>query len=272
MSAFLRWLDRPQSADRLRFLRLVVPLVVLGFLSARLLHADEWLSTAGFQVPRLRDGDYRQPLYLAPLAPWLAWTVAGALVAAGLALALGIVPRATSVAFAALLAYVALADRLEAFTVSKLAPFLALALGSAPGGLPWRARPGAVRGGALRFFQVFLPVLYSGSGIAKARGDWLTKDVVFSHLHDSYQTAVTYFLIEHVPPFGWIVLQVGTLAFEVGAPLWFALRWTRRPALVVGLGMHASIGLLFGPVVWFALLMIALLIGGYAPERFFRRG
>jgi len=30
--------------------------------------------------------------------------------------------------------------------------------------------------------------------------------------------------------------------------------------------MHAMIGLMFGPVVWFALLMAALLVGGWAPE------
>jgi len=271
VQGFLKWLDAPQSADRLRFLRLAIPLVVLGFLSTRVLHVDEWLGGAGFQVPHLKDGDYRQPLYLAPLAPWLAWVVAGALVAAGLALALGVRPRVTSVVFAALLAYVALADRLEAFTVSKLAPFLVLAVGFAPGGLPWRAPPGRVPGAVVRLAQLFLPVMYSASGIAKAKGDWLTKDVVFSHLHDSYQTPVTYFLIEHVPAFGWVLLQVGTLAFEAGAPLWFGLRATRTPAFYVGLSMHAMIGLLFGPVIWFALLMIALLIGAYGPERWFAR-
>jgi hypothetical protein len=268
---FWAWLDAPQSADRLRFLRLAVPLVVLGFLSTRLIHVDQWLGDAGFQVPRMRDGDYRQPLFLPPLAPWLAWAAAAALVASGLALALGLRPRVTSLVFAAILAYAALADRLEAFTVSKLAPFLVIALGFCPGGLPWRAPPARVPGAVVRFAQLFLPVMYSGSGIAKARGDWLSKDVVFSHLHDSYQTAVTYFLIEHVPPFGWVVLQVGTLAFEVGAPLWFGLPWTRTPAFFVGVSMHVMIGLLFGPVVWFALLMIALLVGAYGPERWFRR-
>ena len=53
--------------------------------------------------------------------------------------------------------------------------------------------------------------------------------------------------------------------FEVGAPLWFAVGRTRLPALFIGIGMHAMIGLMFGPVVWFALLMSGLLIGSYAP-------
>jgi hypothetical protein len=28
---------------------------------------------------------------------------------------------------------------------------------------------------------------------------------------------------------------------------------------------------MFGPVIWFALLMIVLLVGGYAPERLLAR-
>src|SRR5215467_4917434 len=235
MMRFWAWLDAPQSADRLRFLRLAVPLVVLGFLSTRLIHVDQWLGDAGFQVPRLAAGDYRQPLYLEPLPVGVAWAVASALVASGLMLAAGLWPRITGAIFAALLAYAALADRLEAFTVTKLAPCLVLALSFCPSGLPWRAPPALVPGAVVRFAQLFLPVMYSGSGIAKAKGDWLTKDVVFTHLHDSYQTDITFFLIQHVPAIGWQLLQFGTLVFEAGAPLWFALPWTRRPAMFVGI-------------------------------------
>jgi hypothetical protein len=32
--------------------------------------------------------------------------------------------------------------------------------------------------------------------------------------------------------------------------------------------MHAMIGLMFGPVLWFALLMMTLLAAGYLPDRF----
>ena len=55
------------------------------------------------------------------------------------------------------------------------------------------------------------------------------------------------------------------------SPLWFAVRRTRLPALFVGLGMHAMIGPMFGPVVWFALLMAGLLFGSYAPARWLLR-
>ena len=272
------WLTAPQPMWRLALLRVLVPLVVLGFLSSRLIHADYWLSPRGFVVPDLGGGDWRQPLYLPPIPPWAAWCVAAATVLSGVMLALGCLTRPAGGLFAALLAYLALADRLEAFTVSKLAPVLVLALVYGPSGARWSvdawrrrrrdpeaALPANDTSGALRFFQVFLVVMYSGSGIAKLRGDWLDKPVLWSHVHDDYQTAVSYFLVRALPGGAWRVLQWMTLAFEVGAPLWFSLRVTRRPALVVGLGMHAMIGLMFGPVIWFALLMSSLLVTCYAP-------
>jgi len=115
-----------------------------------------------------------------------------------------------------------------------------------------------------------LPVtIYSASGIAKARGDWLKVPLVlWSHLHDSYQTPFSFALASILPGWAWTVFQGLVLVFEVLAPLWFALPRTRDAALVFGLGMHAMIGLMFGPVLWFALLMMTLLAAGYVPDRF----
>jgi uncharacterized membrane protein YphA (DoxX/SURF4 family) len=288
---FKAWLDRPQRIERLAFLRLVLPLVLLGFASSRLVHADEWLSPAGFRVPDLGGNDWRQPLYLPPLPTAMAWAVAAAITAAGLCLSVGFFTRPAAALFAALLAYTALADRLEAFTVSKLGPMLVLALWLGPSGARysvdawleqrrWRRRnprgqppapPTHVAGGVIRFLQIFLVVMYSGAGIAKLRGDWLNGDVLWSHLHTDYQTWVAWLFIRAFPTWAWPALQILTLVFEVGAPLWFALPWTRRPALVVGLGMHAMIGLMFGPVLWFALLMSTLLLGCYTPDSWLDR-
>jgi hypothetical protein len=47
--------------------------------------------------------------------------------------------------------------------------------------------------------------------------------------------------------------------------------WTRPYALVFGLGMHLMIGLMFGPVIWFSLLMMTLLVASYAPARWLER-
>ena len=127
-------------------------------------------------------------------------------------------------------------------------------------------------GGCVRYFQIFLPVFYASSGYWKATGDWLDYPyVLWTHLHDSYQTPISWVLANHTPPFVFTILQGVTLLFELLAPLWFALPWTRRYALVWGIGMHFMIGVMFGPVIWFSLLMITLLVGSYAPERYLRR-
>ncbi len=273
-----RWLDAPQPVLRIELVRIFVPLILLGFLSSRLMHADYWLTPVGFVVPHLGPGDWRQPLYLPPIPPWAAWSVAAATALFCLAVSAGVRPRLFSGGLALLLVYLALADRLETFTVSKLAPVLMLALMLSPCGArygldawrrhrrtPGQALPSTMPCPTMRFYQLLLVVLYSASGIAKLRGDWLDHAVLWSQVHDSYQTEVSYFFVRTFPVWLWRALQWATLVFEVGAPLWFTLRRTRTVALCVGLGMHAVIGLMFGPVIWFALLMSTLLIACFAP-------
>ncbi len=271
------WLYAPLPVVRLELLRITAPLAILGFMSGRLRHADEWVGDHGFHPPDL-GGDWRRPLYVAPLPANVAWCVAAVMVVSGLLLALGVRTRASGLVFASTLAFVAVADRLAAFTVSKMSPFVVLAIALGPSGSrlgvdAWRARqrggkrPRKLRPAAsLRFLQLLPVVIYSSSGIAKARGDWLSMPLVlWTQLHDTYQTAVSFALASHLPTWSWTVMQGLVLAFEAGAPLWFALPQTRRVAFLFGLGMHVMIGLMFGPVVWFALLMAALLVGGWAP-------
>lgn len=278
------WLWGPQPIARLVALRVLVPLSILGFLSSRLVHADHWIGNAGFHVPDLGRSDYRQPLYVPALPNGLAWAVAAATLVCGLAVVVGAFTRLSSAAFAALLVYLALADRLAAFTVSKLGAVLAVALALTPCGAAasidaWRRRrsgrgvePALVGGGNVRFFQILLAVLYSATGLGKARGDWLVRgDVIYTNLHDSYQTAVSYFLASRVPAWAWTGFQGLVLALELGAPLWFSLRRTRPVAVILLLGMHAIIGLGFGPVIWFALLMATLLVSCFAPARWLER-
>jgi vitamin K-dependent gamma-carboxylase-like protein len=281
----LRWLERPVPVLRLEIVRIGAPLAILGFYSARIAHADEWLGDAGFRVPDLGRSDYRQPLYLPALPSWAAWAFCLALILSGLALAGGFRPRKAAIVFAAAAAWVALSDRLAAFSVSKLAPVVALALALSPCGARWsvdaylqkRAHPDVVlptevSSGSVRFFQLLLPVIYSASGIAKMRGDWLSNPyVLWTHLHDTYQTGVTLALANALPAGAWTLFQAVTLAFEAGAPLWFSIARVRPIALVVGVGMHTMIGLMFGPVRYFAMLMATLLLGAFLPERILER-
>ncbi len=273
------WLEEPLPVLRIEIVRIVAPLAVLGFMSGRLVHADEWLGDAGFRVPDL-GGDWRQPLFVPALPAPAAWAVAVVMVVAGLAVAAGVKTRASALTFAVTLAFVALSDRLAAFTVSKLSPAVMVGLAAGPAGTrlgvdAWltarrtkAAPPKELAMPAMRFLQLLPVTIYSASGIAKARGDWLsTPLVLWSHLHDSYQTALSYTLASSLPGWSWTLMQGLVLAFELFAPLWFGWSRTRTGALVFALGMHAMIGLCFGPVLWFALLMIALVSGAFVPER-----
>jgi uncharacterized membrane protein YphA (DoxX/SURF4 family) len=280
LSALEGWLTAPQSILRLEIVRALAPLAILGFMSGRMAHADELLGEAGFRVPDLLVDDYRQPLYVAALSNGAAWCVAVVLVAAGLATAAGYRTRAASLVFACALAFVALADRLGAFTVSKIAPTLMLAIFLSPAGArygvdAWRARradprvepPTEVSSGAVRYFQAFLVVMYVSSGWAKATYEWFDDPhILWSHVHDSYQTWFAWAFANAMPSFAWSVFQYVVLALELGAPIWFASARARPIALVLALGMHAMIGLMFGPVKWFALLMMIVLVAGYASD------
>jgi hypothetical protein len=132
--------------------------------------------------------------------------------------------------------------------------------------------PDHVTWGNVRFFQGLIVVFYASSGLCKARGDWLSRsDVLWTLIHDSYQTSVTVFVGNTFPTWSWAVLQITTLVYELGAPIWFATRWTQPFALTYGLTMHLMIGLMFGPVIWFSLLMITLLSGCFLPARWLDR-
>ena len=142
---FFSWLKEPVPVLRLELVRFAAPLGILGFMASRIAYADEWLGDGGFRVPDLGVADPRQPLYLPPLPGWASWWVAAVLVASGLALSLGFHARRAAWLFAAAAAYVALSDRLAAFTVSKLAPVIGIALALSPCGMrfgidAWRKR------------------------------------------------------------------------------------------------------------------------------------
>ena len=281
---FTKWLAEPVHPLRIEIVRIFAATAVTAFMVPRIVHADEWLGQTGFRVPELTVSDVRQPLYIAALPDNVAWVVAIALLLSGASLAVGFKTRWSAIAFALLGAFCALSDRLAAFSVSKLGPTIALTLALSSAGTHlsvdkllakkagkhprFVARPS----GAVRFFQLLLPTIYCASGIAKLRGDWAKHPyVLWTHLHDTYQTSFTLILANLMPAPGWTLLQVATLVFETAAPLWFVWKKARVPTVVWAVAMHTMIGLMFGPVRWFGLLMASLVIGAYLPERWIER-
>ena len=275
-----RWLENPEPILRLEVIRIFAPLAVLGFMSSRLAHVDEWLTKVGFQPAEIAGGDWRQPLYLSPLTSSEAQGLAVVMVLSGLCVAAGFKARWAAFVFALTLGYVALADRLAAFTVSKLSPAVMIALACSPVGArlsvdsflakrknPKLALPTMSSGAGPRFFQLLLAVFYCSSGIAKAQGDWLShKLVLWTHVHDSYQSAFSWAVANAFPAWLWTLLQWVTLIFELGAPVWFTIKKTRPVALAWAVAMHAMIGAMFWPVRWFSLLMITLVVGSFLKE------
>jgi len=278
----------PEPIIRLEILRFFAPLAILGFLSSRIAYTDQWISEDGFCLPNLGSQDVHEAVHLPPIPAWVAWSVAALLVTCGLSVALGYKTRASAGVFAALLTYVAMADRLAAFTVSRIAPTIALVICLSPAGTrfsvdAWLARRrlrgqravpavNEASGGTIRFFQAFLVVFYTASGVCKARGDWLKEPaVLWTHLHDSYQTAFSLLLANSLPSSMWTVFQAMTLAFECGALVWLGSTRLRPFGLAFGLGMHLLIGLMFGPVLWFSLLMMTLLSASFLPKTLLER-
>ncbi len=276
------WLDEPQHVLRAETLRIFAPLVVLGFMSSRLAHVSDWIGDEGFRVPDL-GGDWTQPLYIPPLPSWGAQTVGAVMVISALFVVIGFKTKPSALVFAATCAFVALSDRLAAYSVSKLAPTIALAIAASTAGTRLtfkRTKPKKKKKkkskedflpcAAIRFVQVLPVVIYSASGIAKIRGDWLKEPLVlWSQIHGNYQTWLAFFLASSLPAWMWTAMQATVLAFETLAPIWFAWRRTRKYALAYAITMHVMIALLFAPVTWFSLLMITMLVAGYAPDRFF---
>jgi hypothetical protein len=284
LAALDRAFFAPVPIVRLETLRILAPLAILAFMSIRAAHLGDWIGDAGFHLPDTGDRR-RQPVYLSPLPMGAAYLVGVAMLTSALSTAAGFHARISAGVFSATLFYAALADRLSTFSVTKLGAILMLALALSPCGARYgvdawrrrRARPDAplpthVSAPNFRFFQALLLCIYFGAGICKYHGDWITRnDVLWTHIHDSYQTWFTYFVATHLPPFGWTAFQWVTLVFEIGAPLWFILRVTRPAAVVVALGMHAMIGLMFGPVIWFSTLMMSLVVACWLPTRYLDR-
>jgi hypothetical protein len=138
---------------------------------------------------------------------------------------------------------------------------------AAPAGLgPVRIAPWSVR-----LLQIQFCAMYLFTGLAKARGDWVSGEAMYWVLNDVALCRWPYCLLP-VPMPVCRVLSWGTLVFEIGFPLFVLVRPLRRWLILAGLGFHAGI-LLSLEIGWFsqaAMCWYALFLRGETACRLVR--
>ena len=99
--------------------------------------------------------------------------------------------------------------------------------------------------------------MYYAAGLAKAfKGDWLTHhDTLYTQIQGVYRTDLAAWLLSTLPVWCWTAMQWVTLAFELEAPVLFAVRKLRPIAFTVGLGFHLMIALMMKDLIYFSLQM-----------------
>ncbi len=104
-----------------------------------------------------------------------------------------------------------------------------------------RSGPAFISPWALRLLFVQMVWIYFSNGLFKLSGDrWRSGDSLYFVLADLTLARWSYAQIP-VPYFLTRLLSWGVLIWEAGFPLWVALPWTRRVALLFGVAFHLGI-------------------------------
>jgi hypothetical protein len=125
----------------------------------------------------------------------------------------------------------------------RMASRRALALGSVDQGVHTSGRPIFIHPWPLRLLMVQMVLMYFSNGMFKLSGDtWRSGTSLYYVLADLTLARWSYAQI--TVPF-WIakLLTWLVLVWEAGFPLWVALPWTRKAALLFGVAFHLGIGL-----------------------------
>lgn len=122
-----------------------------------------------------------------------------------------------------------------------------------------------------RIIQATLILEYFASGLAKANGDWLQhQDVLWGHVQGVYRTDFAAWALRSFPLWVWTTLQQITLAFELGAPVWFCIRWLRPIAVLIGLGFHFFIAMMMKDLFYFSFQMMTFYLLFLPPTLYTR--
>ena len=260
-----------EAVDPLRLdtFRVLFASVLLLYLGVRLLHPYEWLTSFGLHYTaetRLGIDPVPWPLLPAFLVPPFVALLVGSIVC----VIVGWRARLFLWVVLALVVYIQYVDWLTISTPNKLfiVGFAVLALA------PPRSRLGD--GGELRqsawpvrVLQATLLIQYLTAGTCKiVFGDWLLHDdVLWTHMQGVHRTDIGAFLLRVLPTQAWPPLMYSALAFEVLAPVLFAVRRTRLLACVWGFTFHMLVAATMNKFIYFGLQMTTFYVLFLEPEQ-----
>jgi hypothetical protein len=226
----------PVDRVRMDAFRISLAITVALYMVERWRYAKEWLTSAGYHISA--DNLPYHPSYAPPI-PQTALPFFGIVLFASLiVLAIGWRIRLMAMICLVCAIYVAFADQLSAFTMNRLSIFSFAVLALAPTGSPQPVWP-------VRILQMTIVIQYFTAGWSKAVwGDWLVDPYsLYTAVLGIYRTDFAAWLLAYFPKEIWIVFQYGTLAFELLAPIIFAVKRLRPLALLWGLSFHLVIAL-----------------------------
>ncbi len=181
-----------------------------------------------------------------------------------LAFTVGLRLRLTTPAVLVFMLYVSQVDPAASYTPNHLFIVTLVVLCAAPRGCYWTVDRVPIRSVSVwpvRILQATLVIAYVGSGLCKLRGDWMSNShTLRTFALGFYRTDAAAWLLRHLPTEAWTLMQSLSLAFELLAPLLFAVRRFRGLGFVWGVGMHMGIALVMDEFGWFALQMISFYI------------
>lgn len=249
----------PADSIRLDAFRVAFASALLLYLAAWWQEPYEWLTREGFHVSAARS-----PLPTFPLLPAGAVPLFGVLMfaAVGAVIAGWRLPWST-VAALGFVIYVTFADSAAAFTMNKLfiAGLTILALGPTGSFLRVRAEsPRATQSvWPIRVLQATLLVQYWAAGWCKVlHGTWLQDPLtLFSQAQGYYRTDLASWMLRNLPLDAWTAMQHSALAFELLAPLLFAVRRLRPLGYVWGGAFQIGTALMMKDLIYFSVQMMS---------------
>jgi hypothetical protein len=244
---------------RLDAFRVVFAGSLLLYLHAWWQEPYEWLTQVGFHISRASS-----PFATAPLLPVAALPLFGLLMfgAVGALLFGWRLPLSTLMVLA-FVVYVTFADIAAAFTMNKIFIAGLAVLAVAPTGAYFRV--GATQSAPgqsvwpIRILQATLLVQYATAGWCKVlHGTWLDDPLtLFSQAQGQYRTDLCSWMLRSLPLGAWTLMQHSALAFELLAPVLFAVRRLRPLAFAWGGTFQVGTALMMKDLIYFSLQMVS---------------